>query len=136
MASRVHYRLAEGLFTLPVVYGEKVLRPGESCIVADTVANVVAALNISDNDAVSVTSVPDGQTGAITPGTVGATSAAAAAGSATAAAGSANSAALSASYTGGTPAFWTGGTPTTVQNAMDRIAAFVKAGGTGPIPRT
>jgi len=36
-------------------------------------------------------------------------------------------------YTAGTPADWLTAPPTTIQEAMDRLAAHVAAGGTGPI---
>jgi hypothetical protein len=53
---------------LPAAYGSVVLQPGGSLIVADTIANANIVLNNPVSDVLELSTVPDGEPGAIIPG--------------------------------------------------------------------
>jgi len=109
MATRIT-NVSGAPFPLPAIYGGGTLLdqvPKNSAIIADTPANVAAALGSPPSTSIRLDLVPDGQPGAITPS---------------------SSASVGVGYSPGTPGDWSS-VPTNVGAALDEAAAEGAGGG-------
>lgn len=106
MATLLRNNALEGALPLPAIYGAHLVPAGREVIIADTPANVAAALGNPDSSIVQLDLTADGQAGAISPASTGAAGA--------------------LSYSPTDPAAHVSPAPANVGSALDKLGLLTK----------